>query len=99
MAHFAEIDENNIVLRVVVVANADIKNDSGDEVEMLGIKFLRVLFGQETRWVQTSYSGTFRKNYAGIYYTYDAARDAFIPPEPEGSLGLDETTCQWIMME
>jgi hypothetical protein len=48
-------------------------------------------------WLQTSYSGSIRKNYAGIGYSYDEARDAFIAPEPEGNLGFDETTCQWIM--
>jgi hypothetical protein len=48
-------------------------------------------------WLQTSYSGSIRKNYAGVGYTYDETRDAFIAPEPEGNLGFDETTCQWIM--
>lgn len=48
-------------------------------------------------WLQTSYSGSIRKNYAGIGYSYDEARDAFIAPEPEGNLGFDEVTCQWIM--
>ena len=48
-------------------------------------------------WLQTSYSGSIRKNYAGVGYTYDEARDAFIAPEPEGNLGFDEATCQWIM--
>jgi hypothetical protein len=48
-------------------------------------------------WLQTSYSGSIRKNFAGIGYSYDEARDAFIAPEPEGNLGFDETTCQWIM--
>jgi hypothetical protein len=48
-------------------------------------------------WLQTSYSGSIRKNYAGVGYTYDKTRDAFIAPEPEGNLGFDETTCQWIM--
>jgi len=48
-------------------------------------------------WLQTSYSGSIRKNYAGVGYTYDEARDAFIAPEPQGNLGFDEETCQWIM--
>jgi len=49
------------------------------------------------QWLQTSYLGSIRKNYAGVGYTYDEVRDAFIAPEPEGNLGFDETTCQWIM--
>ena len=66
MAHFAELDSNNLVLRVLVVDNSMIKNEKGNEVEQLGIDFLKSLFGQETFWVQTSYNGSFRKNYAGI---------------------------------
>jgi hypothetical protein len=86
MAHAAELDNNNIVIRVVVISN-----DYEPNVE----QFATDLFGGE--WKQTSYNGNIRKNFAGIGYTYDESRDAFIPPEPEGSLGLDEATCLWIM--
>ena len=88
MAHFAEIDKNNIVLRVVVTDNDDPNGDEGYQwlIDNLG--------GQ---WIQTSYNGNIRKNYAGIGYTYDKERDAFIPPKPDypGNWELDETTCIW----
>lgn len=85
MSHFAEIDENNVVLRVLVGDN-DMPNEGYDWfVENLG-----------GTWVQTSYNGNIRKNFAGIGYTYDANRDAFIPPKPFDSWLLDETTCRWI---
>jgi hypothetical protein len=85
MAHCAEII-NGIVVRVVVISN-----DYEPNVEDFAID----LFGGD--WKQTSYNGNIRKNYAGIGYTYDSVRDAFIAPEPEGNLGLDEATCRWIM--
>lgn len=93
MAHFAKLDENNIVLEVNVVANAAL--DSNDE-EGSGIKFLTEWSNGYSRWKQTSYNGRFRKNYAGINYFYDPVRDAFIPPQPFPSWSLDEETCQWI---
>jgi len=96
MAHFAELDTNNIVLRVLVVDNSVIKDEQGNEVEQSGINFLKSLVGQNTIWKQTSYNGNMRKNYAGIGYTYDATRDAFIAPQPEGEgYILDEETCVW----
>ena len=98
MAHFAQLDDNNIVMQVIVVANEELLSD-GIENETKGIIFCMSLLGNDSRWVQTSYNATIRKNYAGIGYTYDSVRDAFIAPEPEGNLGLDETTCQWIMPE
>ena len=79
MSHFAEI-ENNLVLRVIV-AEQDFINSGA--------------VGDSFNWVQTSYSGSFRKNYAGIGYAYDATRDAFIPPQPYPSWTLNEDTCQW----
>jgi hypothetical protein len=94
MAHFAKLNENNIVIEVHCVANAAL--DSLNE-EQSGIEFLTNWSGGYTNWVQTSYNGTIRKNYAAAGYTYDADRDAFIAPEPVGNLGLDENTCQWIM--
>jgi len=84
MAHFAELDENNIVLRVVVV---DEKHESDGE------NWCNNFFGGN--WKQTSYNGNIRKNYAGVGYTYDPTRDAFIPPQPFPSWTLNEDTCQW----
>jgi hypothetical protein len=93
MAHFAEIDSNNVVLRVIVVGNKDTADASGVEKEHIGAAFCERLFGGN--WKQTSYNGNKRKNYAGIGYTYDTQRDAFIPPRPFASWVLDEQTCQW----
>jgi len=94
MAHFAELDENNKVLRVIVVHNNELLVNAV-ESEAKGIEFCIAHYGG--KWVQTSFNSTIRKNYAGIDFTYDAIRNAFIAPEPEGNLGLDEATCQWIM--
>ena len=93
MAHFAKLDENNNVLLVCVVNN-DVITINGVESEQAGIDFLTQLYNH-TLWKQTSYNKNIRKNYAGIGYTYDAARDAFIPPKPFNSWILDEDTCQW----
>lgn len=93
MAHFAELGENNTVLRVIVVDNKDTSDENGQEVEAIGAAFCRNLLGGT--WKQTSYNANFRKNYAGIGYTYDSERDAFIPPRPFASWILNETTCQW----
>jgi hypothetical protein len=95
MAHFAQIDENNIVQSVIVVANEDCLDSNGIESESIGVAFCKSLLGKDTQWVQTSYNATFRKNYAGIGYTYDLTRDAFIPPSPYKSWILLEETCQW----
>ena len=92
MAHFAELDENNIVLRVIVVSNADITDSEGVEQEELGIQFCQNLFGGT--WKKTSYNGNMRKNYAGIGFTYDADMDAFVPPQPYPSWTLD-ANAQW----
>ena len=94
MAHFAQLDENNVVTQVIVVHNNDCMLD-GEENETIGVLFCKSLFGQNTRWKQTSYNAKIRKNYAGIGFTYDAARDAFIPPSPYPSWVLDEATCRW----
>ena len=88
MAHFEEHDENNIVKRVIVVANKDCADANGVEKESIGVAFCERLFGGV--WKQTSYNGNMRKHYAGIGYTYDAARDAFIPPQPYPSWSLDD---------
>ena len=93
MAHFAEIGLNNTVLRVIVVHNNELLDQNGQESEAKGAEFCRSLFGGT--WVQTSYNGTIRKNYAGKDFTYDNQRDAFIPPKPFASWTLNETTCRW----
>jgi hypothetical protein len=93
MAHFCELDSNNKVLRVIVVDNRDTSDANGIEKEHIGAAFCERLLGG--RWVQTSYNGNKRKNYAGQGYTYDEQRDAFIPPKPFTSWVLNETTCQW----
>ena len=92
MAHFAQLDNNNTVTQVIVVANQELL-DNGIESETKGIEFCSNLLGGT--WKQTSYSGSIRKNYAGVGYTYDEVRDAFIAPKPFNSWLLDETTCQW----
>jgi hypothetical protein len=84
MSHFAELDENNIVLRVLV-GNNDLPNEGYDW-------FIENLGG---RWVQTSYSANFRKNFAGIGYFYNENLDAFIPPQPYMSWALNQETCLW----
>lgn len=94
MAHFAQLDENNIVTQVIVVNNSDCQID-GVENESVGIAFCYSLFGSNTVWKQTSYNGNIRKNYAGIGYTYDNGLDAFIPPKPFASWTLNEQTCLW----
>lgn len=86
MSHWAELDENNVVLRVLVGDNND---PNGDE----GYQWLLDNLGGT--WVKTSYNATIRKNFAGIGYTYDEALDAFIPPKPYASWILDEDLAQW----
>ncbi len=96
MAHFAQLNQNNTVLQVVVVSDVDTCNEEGYEVEEIGRQFLKKLYGQETRWVKTSYNKTIRKNYAGIGYKYDEELDAFIPPKPFKSWVLDKNLCQYV---
>ena len=93
MAHFAEIDQNNTVLRVVVIDNKDTADAGGVEKESIGAAFCERLFGGT--WKQTSYNGNKRKNYAGIGFKYDADRDAFVPPKPYASWVLNNDTAQW----
>lgn len=83
MAHFAELNAGNTVLRVIVVGNADCLDANGQESEAVGIAFCQSLFGAETQWVQTSYNGNFRGKYAGVGDLYDAASDAFVTPVAE----------------
>lgn len=84
MAHFAELNNDSIVQRVIVVSN---------DKEAEGETYCHDLLGGD--WKQTSYNGNIRKNFAAIGYTYDAGKDAFIPPQAFPSWTLDETTCQW----
>ena len=92
MAHFAKI-ESNLVTQIIVVDNSDILDASNNESEVLGVKICQDLLGGT--WVQTSYNGNIRKNYAGIGYIYDTSRDAFIDPSPYPSWILNETTCKY----
>lgn len=94
MAHFAKLDENNEVMQVIVVNNAELIDETGQESESRGIAFCQTLF-PGTTWRQTSYNGNFRKNYAGLGFTYDPDLDAFIPPKPYNSWILDQASGQW----
>jgi hypothetical protein len=89
MAHFAKLGIGNIVLTVEVVSN-DIAT-----TEQAGVDFLNNLYGTRDVWKQTSYNNNIRKNFAGVGYSYDQTRDAFISPKPFNSWILNETTCQW----
>jgi len=95
MAHYAQLDSNNVVTQVIVVANEELLNN-GIEDPVKGALFCQSLLGGN--WIQTSYNGRIRKNYAGIGYTYDSGRDAFIPPKTNCHTEetLDEATCLWV---
>ena len=93
MSHFAELDANNVVLRVVVVDTRDNSTADGVEKESIGQAFCERLFGG--RWVQTSYNHNIRKRYAGVGYTYNEALDAFISPKPYPSWTLNNDTADW----
>ena len=95
MAYFAQLDENNEVIQVIVVNNSDILDQTGEESEEVGIEFCKNLLGRDTNWVQTSYNSNFRKKHASIGDTYDEFRDAFIPPKPYSSWILNEDTLFW----
>ena len=92
MAHYAQIDENNIVTQVIVIDNKDTADANGVEKEYIGAAFCERLFGGT--WKQTSYNATIRKNYAGIGYSYNADIDAFVAPKPYTSWTLD-ANAQW----
>ena len=80
MAHFAQINSDNIVQQVIVVNNEVLENKEFPKSEPIGIAFCKSLFGENTNWVQTSYNNNFRKIYAGIGYTYDPVKDEFVIP-------------------
>ena len=94
MAHFAHLNKDNVVLKVIVVNNDVINNLPFPESEPKGIAFCRSLFGYD-RWVQTSYSGSFRKHFAGVGFIYDSFRDEFIPSSPYPSWIFEETSATW----
>ena len=111
MAHFAQLDSNNLVTQVIVVNNSDITDSNGDEIESIGVAFCQKLLGADTNWKQTSYNNNFRGNYAGVGMTYMegvrtlgvASTDIFISHRPEcknpgngsGSWSIGITTAQW----
>lgn len=95
MAHFAQLNEHNIVLQVIVVNNETLENLPFPESEPIGVAFCQSLLGADTIWKQTSYNNNFRVRYAGIGYIYDVTLDAFIPPKPYPSWLLNTTTCNW----
>lgn len=95
MAHFAKLDENNIVTEVIVVANGDLLDEDGNESEQKGVEFCQSLFGKDTKWVQTSYNNNFRSKYAGPGFYYDSEKDIFVPPKPFSSWIYNEETNRW----
>jgi hypothetical protein len=95
MAHFAQINQSNIVLQVIVISDDDAPDPAPYHSEPYGQAFIHHILKLPGTWKQTSYNGSFRKNYAGIGYTYDEVRDAFIPPKPYNSWILNEDTCLW----
>lgn len=95
MAYFAQLDSSSLVTQVIAVNNATIDNLPFPESEPVGVEFCQSLYGADTVWKQTSYNANFRKNYAGIGFTYDLVLDAFIAPKPYPSWLLNTTTCKW----
>lgn len=99
MAHFAQLDQNNIVIGVYPIADSNCLDSNGNESEEVGINycqhFFEVLYGPNTKWKQTSYNRKIRKNYAGIGYSYNEELDVFIPPKPYPSWILNVEICDW----
>lgn len=95
MAHFAELDQNNIVIRVIIVNNEVITDENNEEQESLGINFCKSIFGENTNWKQTSYNSSFRGNYAGKGYIYSEDLDAFYAPQPYNSWNLNTESFIW----
>jgi hypothetical protein len=97
MAHFAELDAQNKVTCVIVVSNSILYDpQTNSEVEQLGIDFCKSLYGGDTVWRQTSYSGSFRKQFAGIDFVFDPIADVFIAPQPYPSWTLSPHTFDWV---
>ena len=103
MAHFAQLDENNLVTQVIVVSNDDTSDSNGVETESIGVAFCQKLLGAETNWKQTSYNGNMRGNYAGIGHTYMenvaslgvGSTDIFISQQPYASWTISTTEAVW----
>ena len=103
MAHFAQLDENNVVTQVIVVSNDDTSDSNGVETESIGVAFCQKLLGADTNWKQTSYNNNMRGNYAGIGMTYMSnvatlgvgATDVFIQQQPHASWTISTTAAQW----
>ena len=103
MAHFAQLDENNVVTQVIVVGNSDTSDNNGVESENIGVAFCQSLLGAETNWKQTSYNGNMRGNYAGIGMTFMSgvatlgvgSTDVFVPQQPHASWTISTTEAQW----
>jgi hypothetical protein len=103
MAHFAQLDDNNVVTQVIVVSNDDTSDSNGVEAESIGVAFCQKLLGASTNWKQTSYNGTIRGNYAGIGYVYSTgvatlgvgSTDVFMPAKPYASWTVSTTAAQW----
>lgn len=95
MAHFARVNKDWVVEEVIVVNNDILLNEQGLECDWLGEQFCQSLYGAHTKWIQTSYNGNKYKNFAGIGFTFDPCRNAFIPPRPFPSWVLDEAACLW----
>ena len=103
MAHFAQLDSNNVVTQVIVVSNDDITDTNGIETESIGVAFCQKLFGADTNWKQSSYNSNMRGNYAGIGFTYMenvatlgvGSTDIFIMQQPYASWSIDTTKAQW----
>ena len=103
MAHFAQLDGNNVVTQVIVVSNDDTSDSNGTETESIGVAFCQKLLGADTNWKQTSYNGNLRGNYAGIGYTYMenvatlgvGSTDIFISQQPHASWTISTTAAQW----
>ena len=103
MAHFAQLDSNNVVTQVIVVSNDDTSDSNGTETESIGVAFCQKLLGADTNWKQTSYNGNMRGNYAGIGYTYMenvatlgvGSTDVFISQQPHDSWTISTSAAQW----
>jgi len=103
MAHFAQLDGNNLVTQVIVVSNDDTSDSGGVETESIGVAFCQKLLGASTNWKQTSYNSTIRGNYAGIGYTYMSnvatlgvgSTDVFISQQPYASWTVGVGTATW----
>ena len=95
MAHFAQLDDNNVVTQVIVVSNDDTSDSNGVETESIGVAFCQKLLGASTNWKQTSYNSKMRVRYAGVGYSYNSGLDAFVPPQPYASWTLDNSTADW----